>query len=92
MNAASRLCGLAVIAALMLSLTSCAHDLSAGKASPQLYQPRVLLLKAGQPVQTREGIYAPQVDEIWHSAAAYAELENQLINTAAALAQEKARK
>jgi cytochrome c556 len=54
----------------------------------QIYQPRVLALPAGQPVQTAEGTYTPQFDEIWHSAAAYNALEQQLINAAAALAQQ----
>jgi cytochrome c556 len=51
----------------------------------------VLLLKAGLPVTTTQGIYTPAVDEIWHSAAAYNALEQQLINAAAALAQQQAR-
>ena len=80
-------------ATMLLSslLTGCVTGSSAPKASWQLYQPRVLQLSAGVPVPSRAGIYTPQVDETWHSAAAYEELENQLINTAAALAQERNR-
>lgn len=79
--------------AMMLSVlpTGCALVSSAPKASLQIYQPRVLQLPAGRPVETRAGLYRPQVDETWHSAAAYQDLENQLINTAAALAQERNR-
>ncbi|MCS6299805.1 MAG: hypothetical protein H2170_06845 [Opitutus sp.] len=79
-----------VVVATMITtalLTGCASVSSAPKASWQLYQPRVLQLKAGQPVQTQAGIYTPQVDEVWHSAAAYEDLETELLNTAAALAQ-----
>lgn len=73
-------------------LTGCAVASSVPKASLQVYQPRVLLLKAAVPIQTPAGIYTPQTDEVWHSAQAYADLENQLLNTAAALAQERNRK
>lgn len=82
------------LAALTLTsvlLTGCATASSAPRESLRIYQPRVLVLKAGQPVQTPAGTYVPQVDELWHSAQAYADLEAQLINTAAALAQEKNR-
>jgi hypothetical protein len=85
-------CVLVLILPAMIWLTSCAAVSSAPKASLRIYQPRVLHLTAGQPVQTPEGVYIPQVDEIWHSAAAYADLETQLINTAAALAQERNRR
>ena len=87
----SLLCVLAATMLLSALLTSCATESSAPKASLQLYQPRVLQLKAGEPVQTPAGIYTPQTDEIWHSAQAYDDLEQQLINTAAALAQERNR-
>jgi hypothetical protein len=82
---------LCLVMLLSLLLTGCATVSSAPRQSWQIYQPRVLHLPAGQPVQTAAGIYRPQVDEVWHSAAAYQDLENQLINTAAALAQERNR-
>lgn len=91
MKTKSPACVSLALALITLSLTGCLSGSSAPKASPQIYQPRVLLLKAGQPVQTREGLYLPQLDETWHSAAAYELLENQVINTAAALAQERNR-
>ncbi len=34
-----------------------------------LYSPPSLHLKAGTKVQTVDGVYTPQVDEIWHSHA-----------------------
>lgn len=55
--------------------------------SLQIYQMRALFLPAGQPVQTKEGIYTPQTDEVWHSVAAYEALEKQLLNAAAAIEQ-----
>lgn len=72
-------------------LTSCASESSAPKASLQIYQPRVLRLKAGQEVTTQDGLYRPQADEVWHSAAAFNELEQENLNLAAALAQLRAR-
>lgn len=71
--------------------TGCATPSSAPAAGSQIYQPRALFLKAGQPVPTREGLYTPQTDETWHSAAAYSALETQLVNAAAAAAQNSAK-
>lgn len=53
------------------ALTGCASDLQQPTNSMRLYSPPSLHLKAGQPVQTIHGEYIPQVDEIWHSHAAY---------------------
>lgn len=72
-------------------LTSCASVSSAPKASPSLYQPRVLRLAAGQEVQTKDGTHRPQADEVWHSDAAFRQLEQEVINLTAALAQRNAR-
>lgn len=72
---------------LLCVLTSCSSASSDPRASLQLYQPRVLQLQAGVPVQTRAGRYTPQVDETWHSASAYEAIEQNAINLAAALAQ-----
>lgn len=52
-----------------------------------IYQPRTLTLKAGQPVITPNGIYTPQVDETWHSAAAFRAVEQQAVDCAAAYAE-----
>jgi len=66
-------------------LTGCVTGSSAPKASLEIYQPRVLRLKAGQPVPTADGLYRPQADETWHSAAAFDAVESQLLNATAAL-------
>ncbi|QYM80274.1 hypothetical protein K0B96_06575 [Horticoccus luteus] len=87
----------AITLTMMLSvlLTGCGSVSSGPKASPSaplnIYQPRVLLLKAGQPIQTAAGIYTPQTDETWHSPAAFEALEQETLNLSAALAQERAR-
>lgn len=96
---ASKACAIAATLLLSCLLTSCASDSSAAKALPaqlqrpdlQLYQPRVLRLPAGQEVPTLDGKYRPQVDEVWHSAAAFNQLEQENINLNAALAQLRAR-
>ncbi len=91
MKTKSTACAGLVMMLVILPLTGCATVSSAPKGSLQLYQPRVLQLPAGQPVHSQAGIYVPQVDEVWHSAAAYKDLETQLLNTAAALAQARNR-
>ena len=91
MKTTSTACVLAALLLITSALTGCATASSALKASPQLYQPRVLRLLPGQPVQTADGIYTPQAAETWHSAPAYNALESQALNATAALAQERAR-
>jgi hypothetical protein len=91
MKRKSSVCAITATVLLSAVLTGCATASSAPRESLQIYQPRVLRLPAGQPVQTVEGIYRPQTDETWHSDADYQELERLLINTAAALVQERNR-
>ena len=88
----SRVC--AALAALLITsaLTSCASVSSPAKASPEIFQPRILRLAAGQPVPTRDGVYSPQHDETWHSPAAFAALERENLNLASALTQERNRR
>jgi hypothetical protein len=45
-----------------------------------LYQPSTLSLKAGTKVQTVEGIYQAQTDEIWHSDKRFRQLERKVYN------------
>lgn len=42
-----------------------------------IYQPSILSLEAGTRVETREGVYTSQTDEVWHSDKRYRELERQ---------------
>jgi len=79
---------LLVILLLSLLPTGCAsasREASASLAASTLYQPPILRLPAGQEIQTRDGRYRPQADEIWHSDARYRQLEQENINLAAAL-------
>ena len=83
---------LAVTTLLSVGLTSCASESSAPRASLQIYQPRVLRLPPGQAIPTQDGIYTPPAAEVWHSPTAFQQLEQENINLAAALAQERNRK
>lgn len=56
-----------------------------------MYQPRLLRLERGQVIATRDGTYLPPGDEIWHSPAAWADLEAKLLNALAALDQTRNR-
>jgi hypothetical protein len=43
-----------------------------------IFQPSTLRLIKGEPIQSRDGVYTPQVDEVWHSDARYRRLEREL--------------
>lgn len=82
-------CAILVILPVNLLLTGCAHESSvpaqSSVASSMLYQPPVLRLPANQMVQTKDGKYVPQRDEIWHSDARFRQLEQENVDLAAAL-------
>ena len=59
---------LLLIAAL---LTCSACSLRKMSDSMTLYSPPFIRLQAGSEVRTVDGIYRPQVDEVWHSDAEY---------------------
>lgn len=52
-------------------LTCCACSSRKTSDSMTLYSPPFIRLKAGSEVRTADGIYKPQVDEVWHSDAEY---------------------
>jgi hypothetical protein len=80
---------LSALLTLCAALSGCATAPSPPKGSPSLnlYQPPVLRLQAGQPVPTKDGIYTPQADEIWHGAADYRHANDQIEALTHALAQ-----
>lgn len=72
-----------VIGALLLilmSLTGCSHVSSPKKPTLNLYQTPVLRIEAGTMVDTKDGIYTAQQDEIWHSDYRYRQLELKVID------------
>lgn len=78
-----------VILCLSFGLTACATASRESAASRRLYQPPVLRLSAGQPVQTLDGTYLPATAEIWHSDARFTDLESRYLDALAALAARK---
>lgn len=93
MKKKSSACALLAILLLSSLPTGCAsasREASASLVASTLYQPPVLRLAKGRPVQTRDGLYLPQTDEVWHSDARYRALEQENINLAAALAKPRA--
>jgi len=64
----------------VIVLTSCGGNSAPKTTSLNIYQPSSLKLKEGQPIQTEEGIYTPQSDEVWHSDARYRKLEREVYN------------
>ena len=61
-------------------LTSCVTSSSPNVGNLNLYQPPSLQLKAGTKVQTVEGIYQAQTNEVWHSDKRFRELERKVYN------------
>jgi len=93
MKPKSNASALAAILLLSLLLTGCGHVFSApaesSLASSALYQPPVLRLEKRQLVATKDGLYIPARDEVWHSDARYRQLEQEIIDLAAALTAER---
>ena len=69
--------GRAGIAMMLLGLTSCVSNLPPSVSDLNIYQPSTLRLTKGEAIQTRDGIYTPQTDEVWHSDARYRRLERE---------------
>jgi len=65
----------------MIMLISCVKSSSTSSASLKIYQPTIIRLKANSEIQTVDGIYTPQVDEVWHSDKRFRELERTLYYT-----------
>jgi len=72
--------GLLAIVTPLIGLTSCGSVSNPKTTTLNIYQPSSLKLKAGQPIQTKEGVYTPQIDEVWHSDARFRKLERELFD------------
>ena len=70
--------GKLAIAMMLIGLTSCASVSTQSVSDLNNYQPSTLRLSKSIPVQTRDGIYTPQTDEVWHSDARYRRLEREI--------------
>ena len=61
-----------------IGLTSCGTNFWKKDDQLNIYQPSILSLEKGKPVQTKDGIYTPSTDEVWHSDKRYRELERHV--------------
>lgn len=61
-----------------IGLTSCEVNFWKKERSLNIYQPSILRLEKNKPVDTKDGIYTPQTDEVWHSDARFRKLEQDL--------------
>ena len=73
-----RLLGKLVTVTMLIGLTSCASNSMLNVSDLNIYQPSTLRLKKNNPVQTIDGVYTPQTDEVWHSDARYRRLEREI--------------
>ena len=73
--------GKLVLMMTLIGLTSCASDSLPNVNSLNIYQPSILKLEKDHPVQTEEGIYTPQTDEVWHSDARFRRLEREIYSS-----------
>ena len=70
--------GRAGIAGLLITLTSCVSDSTLSVNNLNIYQPSTLSLMKNKAIETKDGIYTPQTDEVWHSDARYRRLEREI--------------
>lgn len=62
---------IATLLLVAVTLTNCASRSPTVGDSMTLYAPPMLHLKAGTVIQTSQGRYQSQIDEVWHSDAEY---------------------
>lgn len=67
-------------AILLMPLTSCEQNLHGKNQKLNIYQPSTLRLKKDLPIETVDGIYKPQLDEVWHSDARFRKLEREILH------------
>jgi hypothetical protein len=70
---------LPALMAILMVLSACSSKPTMPALSAKLYQPTILNLPAGLPVQTSQGIHTPTVPETWHSQRSIDDLEALLI-------------
>lgn len=64
---------------VMIALTSCDPSFSRKENTLNIYQPTILSLEKGKTIPTKDGMYTPQLNEVWHSDARYRKLERDLL-------------
>ena len=80
MKSSKKLKNLGIVGAAMtlIALTSCGSGSLPSGSNLNIYQPSTLRLKKNSTVQTKDGVYTPQTDEVWHSDARYRKLEREV--------------
>lgn len=68
-----------LILTLMLSI-GCVTDDAGDFTTLNLHQPSILSLEKGKPINTKDGVYTPQKDEVWHSDKRYRDIERKLLS------------
>lgn len=61
-----------------IALTSCGPSFWKKERPLNIYQPSIILLEKNKLIQTKDGVYTPQTDEVWHSDTRYRLLERDL--------------
>jgi hypothetical protein len=64
----------------VVALVGCQTTDSPDVGDLNLHQPSTLRLKAGTRVQTEEGVYRAQTNEVWHSDKRFRTLERKVYN------------
>lgn len=67
-------------AILLMPLTSCGPNWRGKNQKLNIYQPSTLRLKKQHPIETIDGVYTPQLDEVWHSDARFRKLEREILH------------
>ena len=70
--------GRLALAAMLIGLISCESVSGPNVSALNIYQPSTLRLIKNKPIQTVEGVYTPQTNEVWHSDARYRRLEREM--------------
>jgi len=70
--------GLKALTTLTISLMLSSCNSVPSKSTANIYQPLILRLKAKQQIQTSDGAYTPETDEVWHSDYRFRKLERQV--------------
>ena len=70
--------GLKALMILTILLTQSSCNSLPNKSTANIYQPLILRLKAKQQIQTSDGAYTPETDEVWHSDTRFRKLERQI--------------
>mgnify|MGYP003132169931 FL=1 len=76
-----RTLGLRAILIALTGLTSCETTSTPSVGNLNIYQPSTLRLEKGKAIQTIDGIYTPQTNEIWHSDARFRKLEREIYSS-----------